>query len=131
MKLLKIITLLAALLTVPFSQAQELPYSLQQMLNTEAYVGTLKSMVNPDTIQNPIALCASCHNGEEMARYTQTLGPMMQMINPVNWVNPMAYWNMMVPMMDPKSYEMWYNDYVKKYGTALGIGGHNQAEEQQ
>ena len=131
MKTLKMIALTAGLATLSPAQSQEIPHSLQQMLTTEAYVGTLKAMVTPETIQNPMALCSSCHDGKDLARYQQTMGPMMQMINPVNWVNPNAYLNMAMPMLDPKSYEMWYNDYVKKYGTALGIGGHNQAEEQQ
>ncbi len=106
--------------------AQETPnaaaHSFNQMLNTDTYAGILKSMVNPTTLQNPVAVCAQCHNGEDLARYQKSLGPMMQMVNPVNWVNPMAYVNMAAPMVDPETYTEWYNAWVKKYGGLLGYG---------
>ena len=128
MNKLKLLLVSASIAFAGAAQAQELPYSLKQMLTSEAYTGTLKAMVNPQTLQNPVAMCASCHDGKEMARYQQTLGPMMAMMNPVNWINPMAYINMMAPVMDPKSYEMWYNDYVEKYGKSLGLMG-DEAKE--
>lgn len=97
-------------------------HSLRQTLSTDAYAGILKALVTPATLQNPIAVCAQCHAGEDIARYSKTIGPMLQMINPVNWINPMAYWNMAVPMIDPTTYTEWYDAYVKKYGGLLGYG---------
>lgn len=104
-------------------------HSFKQTLSTDAYAGILKAMITPETLQNPIAICAQCHAGEDMARYTKTLGPMMQMINPVNWVNPMAYVNMGLPMVDPRTYAEWYEAYVKKYGALLGYDQDSGAAE--
>ena len=95
-------------------------HSLRQTLSTDAYAGILKALVTPATLQNPIAICAECHAGEDMARYVKTLGPMLEMINPVNWVNPMSYVNMGLPMIDPQTYADWYQAYIKKYGELLG-----------
>jgi hypothetical protein len=133
MKQIRKIKLALSLLIVPvlaFAQDQEATdqpdsaavHSLRQMLSTDAYAGILKSMVNPATLQNPTAVCAQCHTGEDVERYAATIGPMLQMINPVNWVNPMAYWNMAVPMMDPETYTQWYNAYINKYGGLLPDG---------
>lgn len=120
--------LAASLLLAPAAFAQEgtatsespAVHSLRQTLSTEAYTGILESLVNPATLSNPVAVCANCHNGEDVARFSSALGPMLQMVNPVNWVNPMAYWNMAVPMMDPQTYSRWYDAYIKKYGPLLG-----------
>lgn len=95
-------------------------HSLKQTLGTDAYAGILKSLANPATLNNPVSICAHCHAGEDMARYAATIGPMLQMVNPVNWLNPMAYWNMAAPMMDPATYKQWYDAYVEKYGSLLG-----------
>ncbi|MFT7532027.1 MAG: cytochrome c553 [Gammaproteobacteria bacterium] len=129
MKSMKKIFFTMILLLPVLGQAQEVPHALQQMLTTEAYIDTLKSMVSPETMQNPITMCGSCHEGNELARYQQTLAPMMQMMNPLNWFNLMAYINMMAPMMNPESYELWYNDYMKKYGSVLGIKEQAQGVE--
>ncbi|KAA3621096.1 MAG: hypothetical protein DWQ08_14560 [Proteobacteria bacterium] len=104
-------------------------HSLRQTLSTDAYAGILKAMVTPATLQNPIAVCAQCHAGEDLARYTKTFGPMLQMVNPVNWVNPMAYLNMMTPMVDPATYTEWYNAYIQKYGGLLGYGQGESADQ--
>lgn len=104
-------------------------HSLRQTLSTDAYAGILKALVTPSTLNNPMEVCAQCHAAEDVVRYTRTLGPMLQMVNPVNWINPTAYWNMAVPMVDPQTYTDWYNAYIKKYGGLLGYGQGDDAEQ--
>ena len=104
------------------SVSPALEHSLSQTLSTDAYAGILKSMVNPETLSDPVAVCGQCHGGEDMARYQQSLAPMMRMINPVNWVSPNAYLQMMTPMVDPETYTSWYNAWMKKYGGLVGVG---------
>ncbi|GJL82308.1 MAG: hypothetical protein DHS20C01_19420 [marine bacterium B5-7] len=104
-------------------------HSLQQTLSTDAYAGILKAMVNPATLKNPVVVCAQCHSDEDAARYSKVLGPMLQMANPLNWVNPMAYVNMATPIMDPETYAEWYKAYTKKYGGLLGYNPDTAAGE--
>ena len=73
-------------------------------------------------MSNPAASCQQCHTAEDVARYNKTMGPMMAMMNPSNWMNPNAYMAMMTPMMDPKVYTEWYNAMMKKYGESAGYG---------
>lgn len=88
---------------------------------TQAMNPLMGDMMNPmGMMANPMATCASCHTAEEVARYQKTFGPMMAMMNPVNWMNPGGYMNMMAPMMDPKTYRQWYNAYMNKMGSMAG-----------
>ena len=134
MKILNAIAVFALAASLSHAAAaQETPnaaaHSFNQLLSTDTYAGILKSLVTPQTLQNPIAVCAECHSGEDLARYQTALGPMLQMVNPVNWVNPMAYVNMAAPIVDPETYTQWYNAYIKKYGGLLGYG--DEAESSQ
>jgi len=95
--------------------------AMSAMMNPMMYGNMMGYMMNPMPLMtNPTASCAQCHTGPDMARYQKTMGPMLAMMNPANWMNPNAYMNMMTPMMDPKTYTDWYNAWMQKYGSAAG-----------
>jgi hypothetical protein len=49
---------------------------------------------------NPIASCAACHTGEEVARYQKDYGPMLSMMQPaMSMMNPAMLGQMMTPAM--------------------------------
>ena len=86
-------------------------------------------MTNPmGTMMNPSATCAQCHSGEELERITQSLGPMMQMMNPAGMMNPGTYTGMMAAPMDPQTYTKWYESWMKKFGGMAGQSAPAPAE---
>jgi len=118
-------------------------YAMKQSMNPNTWMNIMMGMMNPHQT-SPIAMCANCHQGEELTRYQQTFGTMMQsmwnpyqsMMNPM-MMNPMMMNQMMhqmtAPMMSfgfpaqtprpnnampspmsPKDYEKWYNEQLKK-----------------
>lgn len=133
-KKLQILFGVLALSTVQLASAQSvspaLQHSLSQTLSTDAYVGILKAMVDPKTLSTPTAICAECHGGEDMARYQHSIGPMMQMVDPSTWINPMAYLRMASPVVDPETYKQWYDGWMNKYGSLLGAGSNGDTTEQ-
>ena len=49
---------------------------------------------------NPIATCANCHTGEDLARYQKEYGPMFNMMQPaMGMMNPAMWGQMMTPAM--------------------------------
>lgn len=64
-------------------------------------------------------VCAQCHDGADVARYTKAFGPMVTMMNPMRWSDPRTYTQAMAPMMDPKSYEQWYQAWTQTMGKAV------------
>ena len=93
------------------AQQDSLSHSMQKSMDPQVMNDLMTGMMtNPtEMMTNPIATCAQCHDGSDIARYQQGIGPMMAMMNPANWFSPQAYTNMMAGMMDPKTYELWYN----------------------
>jgi len=95
--------------------------AMSAMMNPMMYNNMMGYMMNPmPLMSNPTASCSQCHTAEDVSRYQKTMGPMLAMMNPGNWMNPNAYMSMMTPMMDPKMYTEWYNAMMKKYGAAAG-----------
>ena len=117
-------TAIALSLVASTTMAQEnsLSYSIQKSMDPQVMTNLMNGMMtNPaGTLYDPITTCAQCHDGSDMARYQQALGPMMAMMNPANWFSPQAYMSMMTGMMDPKTYELWYNGIMTKYAGAYG-----------
>ncbi len=101
--------------TASFAQG-EVADSMTRSMDPSVY---MRMMTNPAMMSNPVASCAECHNGEDVARYNTAFGPMLQMMNSQNWFNPNAYSQMMVPMMNPATYTQWYNAWMKRYGGAM------------
>ena len=99
-------------------------HAMGQGINPSTYMGMMGGMMNPmSMMSDPTQMCASCHTGEDLARYQKTMGPMMAMMNPMNWMNPSSYMNMMTPMMDPATYTEWFNAMKKKGGGLIPGGG--------
>ncbi len=137
MKTIPIALVAALAISLPFAAGAQddapensVVHSLKRTLGTDAYIGIVKSLATPATYQNPVTICAQCHDAEDYVRYQESLGPSMQMLNPVNWVNPMAYVNMAAPLVDPETYTKWYNAWVEKYGGLLGNGQESDAQTQ-
>ncbi len=108
-----------------------LSYSLSHSVDPQVYSNLMSQMMtNPYGVMlNPFSTCAQCHNAEDMDRYNTTLGPMLMMINPANWMNPQAYTKMMTAPMDPAAYTNWYESWMEKYGSMFGQPA--QTEQQQ
>ncbi len=104
------------------AQENSAVHSLKQTLSTDAYVNILKSLLNAETYSNPVSICANCHDGPDLVRYTKDLGPSMKMSNPANWIDPAAYVNMLAPYVTPETYTKWYDAWVKRYGGLVGLG---------
>ena len=125
---MKIITAKAAAIALSLAasatmaQENSLSYSIQKSMDPQVMTNLMNGMMsNPaGTLYDPITTCAQCHDGSDMARYQQALGPMMAMLNPANWFSPQAYMSMMTGMMDPKTYELWYNGIMTKYAGTYG-----------
>ena len=64
-------------------------------------------------------VCAQCHDRADVARYTKTFGPMVTMMNPMRWSDPRTFTQGMAPMVDPETYEQWYQAWAKSIGRAL------------
>ncbi len=124
MKNIRRAALLSITLVAPVAVAQQngLSHSMQNSMDPQVMTNLMNSMMaSPtDMMTNPMASCAQCHDGNDMARYQQGMGPFMAMMNPSNWFSPQAYMNMMTGMMDPKTYEVWYNGMMGKYGGMDG-----------
>lgn len=104
------------------AQQDSLTHSMQNAMDPQVMTNLMNSMMtNPvDMMNNPMASCAQCHDGNDIARYQQGMGPFMAMMNPANWFSPQAYMNMMTGMMDPRTYEVWYNGMMGKYAGMYG-----------
>ncbi len=101
-------------------------HTMNKTVDPQVYANLMQQMFTNPTgfMTNPNATCSQCHTDEDMQRISKTMGPMMQMMNPGNWMNPNAYMQMMVPMMDPETYTNWYDAWMKKFGGAtIGLGG--------
>lgn len=84
-------------------------YPMQKSIDPATWMQMLTNMVNPHGT-SPEAMCALCHQGEDMARYQKDFGLMMDsmwepykaMMNPhmmLPFMNPNAYMGMMNPSM--------------------------------
>ena len=105
--------------------ADPLTHSLGSMVDPQVYFNLMSQvMTNPAGIMlNPFSTCAQCHSAEDMDRYNTMMWPMLQMMNPSNWMSPQAYTRMMAAPMDPATYTKWYEGWMQKYGAMLGQGG--------
>ena len=106
-------------------------YAMKRSMDPSTWMSIMMGMMNPHQT-SPIAMCANCHQGEELTRYQQSFGPIMQsMWTPYqNMMNPMIMNQMMHQMnfgtmqspavntlqspMNPKEYEKWYNEQQEK-----------------
>ncbi len=116
--------LLALALATPTAMAQQnsFAHSMQNAMDPQVMTNLMNSMMtNPvDMMYNPMASCAQCHDGNDIARYQHGMAPFMAMMNPANWFSPQAYMNMMTGVMDPRTYEVWYNGIMGKYAGMYG-----------
>ena len=130
MKLIAISSLFcgALLLSVTPSGAQEttatqgVTESLAHSVDPQVYANLMNQMMaNPVGIAtDPISTCAQCHSEVDVERYKSEMGPLLQMLSLVNWMNPNAYMQMMNAPMDPETYTKWYESWMKKYAGMLG-----------
>ena len=130
--------LLMSVLLVTVMQGTALAQQAYSVPNIPGFSITMQKTVDPATYENmmnlmgadiswastPAPLCAQCHEGDDMERYNKTLLPMYQlMMNPYNWMNPNAYMQAAMPMMDPQTYAQWYTAWMKimaeMYGSSL------------
>ena len=102
--------------------APGLTHAMSKSVDPQVYTSLMTQMMtNPmGVMMNPISTCAQCHSAEDMARYTKSLGPMMQMGNPANMINPNAYTKMMAVPVDPETYTKWYEAWMQKFGGMAG-----------
>lgn len=118
----------ALLLFVTPSGAQEtttapsMTESMAHSVDPQVYANLMNQMMtNPvGILTDPISTCTQCHSEEDVERYKSEMGPMLQMMSPVNWMNPTAYMQMMNVPMDPETYAKWYEGWMKKYSGMLG-----------
>ncbi len=64
-------------------------YSMRKSMDPNTWIQMMTSMMNPHSA-SPFAMCASCHEEEDIARYQKQFGPMMQ-----------SMWGSYAAMMDP------------------------------
>jgi len=70
-------------------------------------------------VDNPIASCAACHAGDDLARYAKTVVPMMQFMNPQAWNNPATFNQAMGVMMNPATYAEWFTAMLSKFNQMV------------
>lgn len=99
--------------------------SMTRSVDPQVYAKLMNQMMtNPVGIMtDPISTCAQCHSEEDVERFKSEMGPMLQMMSPVNWMNPNAYMQMMNVPMDPETYTRWYEGWMKKYADMLDKAG--------
>ena len=104
--------------------------AMQKSMDPQAYANMLQLLSsNPAIVSNPVTLCAQCHDEEAVERYQKTLLPAYQlMMNPAAWMNPNAYTQAMMPMMDPETYTEWYNAWMQMMNQMYAAP---QADQQQ
>lgn len=75
----------------PFSadDAFGMTYTMRKSMDPKTWMQMMTNMMNPHG-SSPEAMCASCHQGEDLARYQKQFGPMMS-----------SSWNQYKSMMDP------------------------------
>ncbi|MDP6651045.1 MAG: hypothetical protein QGF90_02870 [Gammaproteobacteria bacterium] len=116
--------LFPAMVVADSSDNQGTESAMQRSFDPQVYANLVgQIMQNPMAMMtNPMGSCAHCHSGEDSARYAQTFGPMMQMMNSANWMNPGSVMpqQMMAKPMDPQSYAKWYEAWMKKFGGMMG-----------
>ena len=64
-------------------------YSMRKSMDPNTWMQMMTNMMKPYAT-SPVEMCASCHQGEDLARYQKQFGPMMQ-----------SSWNQYQTMMDP------------------------------
>lgn len=64
-------------------------YAMRKSMDPKTWMQMMTTMMNPHGTSTE-AMCASCHEGEDLARYQNQFGPMMQ-----------PSWNQYKAMMDP------------------------------
>ena len=113
-------------------------YPMKKSMDPSTWMSIMMGMMNPHQ-SSPAAMCAKCHEGEDLARYQHNFGPMMQsMWSPYqNMMNPMMMNQLMHQMaspmtspgqamqqapviqsatpMSPEEYKKWYNEQLKKH----------------
>ena len=130
MKRIAIFSLLCGVHLLPAtpSRAQEtaaeqgVTQSMTRSVDPQVYANLMNQMMaNPvGILTDPISTCAQCHTEEDVERYKSEMGPMLQMMSPINWMNPTAYMQMMHVPMDPETYTKWYEGWMEKYASMLG-----------
>ncbi len=87
----------------------EMTATMQKSMDPNVWAQMMSMMMNPQQ-SSPIATCALCHEGADVARFQKDYGPMMDamwepykaMMNPhmmSSMMNPAMYMSMMYPMM--------------------------------
>lgn len=87
----------------------EMTATMQKSMDPNVWAQMMAMMMNPQQ-SSPIATCALCHEGADVARFQKDYGPMMDamwepykaMMNPhmmSSMMNPAMYMSMMYPMM--------------------------------
>ena len=115
------------LLSVTPSGAQEdtatqgVTESMAHSVDPQVYANLMNLMMTSPVgiLTDPIDTCAQCHSEEDVERYKSEMGPLLQMLSPVNWMDPNAYMRMMKVPMDPETYTKWYEGWMKKYAGML------------
>ena len=131
--------LMAAMTASAMAQEQEKPAAMpsmtatmQRSMDPQAYANMLQLLgSDPAILSNPVQLCEQCHDEEAVERYQKTLLPAYQlMMNPAAWMNPYAYTQAMVPMMDPETYTEWYEAWMKMMNQMYSPQADEQPNQQ-
>lgn len=104
-----LLTIVVASLTVQAEDKYALPEpfattgvtpAMQKSMDPNTWTDLMAMMMDPSK-GSPMGTCAACHEGEDLARYQEQFGPMMQaMWEPYKaMMNPHMMNNMMNPMM--------------------------------
>ncbi|MEM8844842.1 MAG: hypothetical protein AAGB35_07345 [Pseudomonadota bacterium] len=106
--------------------SMEMSYPMQQSMNPEVWTKMMTMMMNPSQ-SSPMENCALCHQGEDLARYAEQFGPMMDsMFNMYKSVSPnqaMQYMNPMMSMMNPMMYMNMMYPMMSMMGPMMGMMG--------
>ena len=105
-------------------------HAMQKSMDPNVWSQMMAMMMDPSK-SSPIASCALCHEGEDVARFQKDFGPMMDamwqpyksMMNPhmmTSMMNPNAYMSMMGPMMNPAMYMNMMGPMMAMSGPMMG-----------
>ena len=112
MMLRRIITITIAATTLWFvsvgaeqqNNSMGMSYPMEQSMKPEVWTQMMAMMMDPGKY-TPMENCALCHEGEDLARYAEDFGPMMDsmwgMYKPMSPHQGMQHMNPMMGMMDP------------------------------
>lgn len=111
----------------PFSSNSPMAFThpMKSMMNPNTWMQMMSNMMNPQNKSATQAMCAGCHQSEDLQRYQKQCGTMLEaswnqyqsmMLMPMQMVGPWAgIGQFMHPpvnessVMSPEEYEDWYN----------------------